>query len=117
MAMDTAKRETQPETETETETATGTDTETETETGIQQIRAGMLKYCRNTEIQRARGENHVKSAHTTVSRALLLLLLFLFFSFPLFIYNYTNSGALRAGKAHTENISRSAYGFLAWHYT
>lgn len=48
------QRETQPE------------PDHESETGIQQIRAGMLKYCKNTEIQRAAEKSKLRQQTTAV---------------------------------------------------
>lgn len=50
------QRETQPEPEPDPEF----------ETGIQQIRAGMLKYCKNTEIQRAAEKTKLRQQTTAV---------------------------------------------------
>lgn len=50
------QRETQPEPEPDPES----------ETGIQQIRAGMLKYCKNTEIQRAAEKTKLRQQTTAV---------------------------------------------------
>lgn len=92
------------------ETQAEPELELESETGIQQIRAGMLKYCKNTEIQRAAVETKLRQQEQQLSRACSLFL-------PLFLsffYLFTTTQIVKqAGKAHTENISRSAYGFLA----
>lgn len=51
-----------------------TQAELESETGIQQIRAGMLKYCKNTEIQRAAVETKLRQQEQQLSRACSLSL-------------------------------------------
>lgn len=76
------------------ETQAEPELEPESETGIQQIRAGMLKYCKNTEIQRAAVETKLRQQEQQLSRACSVSLSPLSL-FLLFIYNYTNSEAGR----------------------
>lgn len=80
-----------------------TQPEPESETGIQQIRAGMLKYCKNTEIQRAVVETKLRQQEQQLSRACSLSFS-LSLALLLFIYNYTNSEGRRRQEKHTLKI-------------